>query len=75
MSESVFFSASNYAGSYIEIPVYGSGSVELSARLKSPRTGMYTQLAQYDVNFEDGSWVCKNYSSFAFALIDVNGLF
>lgn len=75
VSDSVFFNASNYAGKYIEIPIYGTGTMEVSARLRSPRSGMITELAQYDVDFNDGTCICKNYSSFAFILIDMNGGF
>ena len=75
VSDNVFFNASRYAGTYIEIPVYGSGTMEVSARLRSPRSGMTTEVAQYDIDFETGTCICKNYSSFAFVLVDMNSGF
>lgn len=75
VSDNIFFNASSYAGAYIEIPIYGNGKMEVSARLRSPRSGMITELAQYDIDFDDGTGICKNYSTFAFSLVDMNGGF
>lgn len=73
VSEQIYFNAANYAGSYISIPVYGnSGSMTVSASIRSPRTGMRTEVAQYDIDFDTGTYYCSNYSSFAFTIVDLN---
>ncbi len=76
ISESVFFNASTYAGSSIEIKIYGeSGTVTASASLKSPRTGISSELAQYTISFDDGTYYCSSYSQFAFMIVDMSTLY
>lgn len=76
ISDSVVFTASNYAGSSIGIKVYGeSGTIIASASLKSPRTGMKSELAQYIIDFDTGDVDVSGYSQFVFTIVDMNTLF
>lgn len=76
ISDSVVFTASNYAGSSIGIKVYGeSGTVTASASLKSPRTGMKSELAQYTIDFDEGTYYCSGYTQFVFTVVDMNMVF
>ncbi len=73
VSDKVVFSGSLYGGSYIEVKVYGeSGTITASASLKSPRTGLKSELAQYTINFDDGTYYCSQYSQYVFTIVDMN---
>ena len=72
VSEQVFIDASSYAGSYLQIPVYGSGQMTVSVSIRSPRTGMRTELAVYEIDFDTGTYYCTNYSNFAFTIVDIS---
>lgn len=67
----VFVNTADYAGGYLQIPVSGEGQITVSVDLKSPRTGSSTQLAQYDIDFDAGTYYCTNYSNFSFTLVDI----
>ena len=75
VSEQVFIDASSYAGSYLQIPVYGSGQMTVSVSIRSPRTGMRTELAVYEIDFDTGTYYCTNYSNFAFTIVDISAGF
>lgn len=75
VSDDIFFNAANYAGSYIEIPVRGSGQMTISASLKSPRTGMITECAQFEVNFDNETYIRTNYSSYSFTIVELRSGF
>ena len=76
VSDKVVFSGSLYGGSYIEVKVYGeSGTITASASLKSPRTGLKSELAQYTINFDDGTYYCSQYSQYVFTIVDMNTMY
>ncbi len=72
VSEQMYINAANYAGSSVQVLVYGSGQMTVSASIRSPRTGMRTEIAQYELDFDTGTYYCSNYSSFAFTLVDIS---
>lgn len=72
VSDQLFINAADYAGSSIQIPVLGSGQMTVSASIRSPRTGMRTELAQYEIDFDTGTYYCSNYSNIAFTLVDIS---
>ena len=76
ISDSVVFNASTYAGSSIDIKVYGeSGTITASASLRSPRTGMRMELAKYTIDFDEGTYYCSDYMQFVFTIVDLNTLY
>ncbi len=76
LSDSIFFNSSDYAGSTLDIKIYGeTGSITASARIKSPRTGATSELAQYSINFDDNTVDCLEYYQFAFTIVDMSTLY
>ncbi len=72
IGDAVYINAANYAGSYVPISISGSGTMRVSASLRSPRTGMIAQLAQYEIDFDNGTYICTNYSNYTFTLVDIS---
>ena len=44
----------------------------VSVSIRSPGTGMRTELAVYEIDFDTGTYYCTNYSNFAFTIVDIS---
>ncbi len=61
---------SEYAGGTLTISLTGEGSMTIYVMAKSPRTGLQMTFAEYEIDFDTGTYYRSNYWSTAFTIID-----
>lgn len=68
---SQIYVTSSDAGTSVPVLITGSGTASVIVEVRSPKTGLRTTLAIYEVDFDFGTYYCTDYFSSAFTLADI----
>ena len=70
LTNTISMNGAEYAGGTLTISLTGEGSMTIYVMAKSPRTGLQMTFAEYEIDFDTGTYYRTNYWTTAFSIID-----
>lgn len=70
LTSTITMNGAQYAGGTLSVTLTGEGSMTVYVMAKSPRTGLQMTFAEYEIDFDTGTYYRTTYLTTAFTIID-----